>query len=113
MSAHRMPLRHVAIQVNSSYLICVRSFQCHYLSFDNDKNKHSRCEVIMSIAKSLIWMTCLDAPFNIKKLLDSEIFEIEYICSTLIWKVNFGSQKHLLIWELEGSLLYEVCNYTL
>lgn len=55
----------------------------------------------------------LGAPFNIKKLLDSENFELEYICSTLIWKVNFGSQKHLLIWELEGSLLYEVCNYTL
>lgn len=71
-------------------------------------SKHSRCEVIVSIVKSLTWMTCLEVLFNIKKLLDSEIFEIEYICSTLIFKVNFGSQKHLLIGKLGGSLLYDV-----
>lgn len=59
-------------------------------------SKHGRCEVIVTIAKSLVWVTCLDAPFNIK-LLDSEIFEIEYICSTLVLKANFGSRKHLLI----------------
>lgn len=66
-------------------------------------SQHGGCEVIMTIAKSLVWMTCLDAPFNIK-LLASEIFEIEYICSTLVLKANFGSRKHLLIWELDGSL---------
>lgn len=32
----------VTIQVNSSYLICVRSFQCHCLSFDNDRNKQAQ-----------------------------------------------------------------------
>lgn len=68
-----------------------------------DMSKHSRREVIVTIAKSLVWMACLVAPFNIK-LLAPEIFKIEYICSTLVLKANFGSWKHLLIWELDGFL---------
>lgn len=56
------------IQVNSNYWVCVRSFKCHHLSFDNVKiRQHSRCEVIMTTAKALVWMPCLGACFNITK----------------------------------------------
>lgn len=40
-------------------------------------SKYATCKVIVSIAKSLVWMTRLDSPFNIKRLLDSEIFAFE------------------------------------
>lgn len=59
-------------------------------------SEHSRCKVV-SMANSPFSMTCLDAPFNIKKLLDPEIFEIECIGFTFVLEANFGSQTHVLI----------------
>ena len=37
-------------------------------------------------------MTCLDVLFDTKKLLGSEIFELERIDSPLVLKAKFGSQ---------------------
>ena len=60
-------------------------------------SKHSTCDGVMTTAKSQVWMTCLDVPVSIERLLDSENFEMECICSPLVLKTISGAQTHFLI----------------
>lgn len=99
MATNRIPLRHgghaAATQfVSDPFSVTI----CHLTMLEI--SKHNRCERIMTAAKFGVWMTWPDIPCNIRKLLDSENFEMECICSTLVLKANFEAQEHLLTWEL-------------
>lgn len=98
LARNSIPLRRGASRLTAATQFVSDPFSvtiCHLTMLQI--SKHSRCDGVMTIAKSLVWMTCLDVPVSIKRLLDSENFEMECICSPLVLKTISAAQTHFLI----------------
>lgn len=74
-------------------------------------NMYATYKVIVSVAKSLVWMTCLDSPFNIKRLLESEIFEKNLFYLAFEGKI-WVSEAFTNV-RTTGLFTNEVCNWAL
>lgn len=98
LARNSIPLRRGASRLTAAARFVSDPFSvtiCHLTMLQI--SKHSRCDGVMTIAKSQVWMTCLDVPVSIKRLLGSENFEMECICSALVLKTISGAQTHFLI----------------